>query len=174
MGIITVLGVDPGIRGAIARATYDSESCKVEDVVCARLPTIGIKSKAGRNQQHLDTDSLSQLLRDWVSSRSSVAFVEDVHSMPNQGVVSMFRFGEAKGIVLGILSALFCRCIPIGPRQWKKKLGLTKDKADSVLLAKKLYPDCVISNHNNAEALLLLHYGITECSGLLTDDKCTV
>jgi len=173
MGIITVLGADPGINGAIARATYDPESGRVQDVICMKLPTVKIKSKAGKNQQHLDADNLSRTLKGWLSHGEGVAFVEDVHAMPGQGVVSMFRFGEAKGILVGILSALLCRCVLVGPRQWKNKLGLTGDKGDSLLFASQLYPDCRISNHNQAEALLLLHYGITECFGLLTGDKCT-
>lgn len=79
--------------------------------------------------------------------------------MPKQGVVSTFRFGEARGILLAVFSLLNSEIVLVPTREWKKSLNLSQDKKDSLLRASQLFPDINIANHNQAEALLILYYG---------------
>lgn len=49
-------------------------------------------------------------------------FVEHVHAMPHQGVVSMFSLGKAFGEVIGILSALNQTHYLVRPQTWTKEM----------------------------------------------------
>lgn len=46
--------------------------------------------------------------------------VERVHSLPHQGVKSMFSFGQRYGEVLGLLTALRLDFYTLLPQQWQK------------------------------------------------------
>ena len=49
-------------------------------------------------------------------------FIEKVHSMPGQGVASMFNFGKGYGIWIGILAALKISKTLVTPQEWKKEM----------------------------------------------------
>ncbi len=54
--------------------------------------------------------------------------------MPGQGLASTFRFGQADGIVRGVLGALRIAFVEVPPATWKKHLrldGAEKDVARS-------------------------------------------
>ena len=110
------IGVDPGIRGAIAVV----EEGKVLSVVT--MPTVGEALQRTLNYEVLDdiVQFASNQDRDiwWV--------VERVHSMPRQGVASTFTFGRLYGLVEGYVrqSGLGARFVT--PYQWKSTAGLLK------------------------------------------------
>lgn len=85
------------------------------------------------------------------------AVLENVHAMPKQGVSSTFKFGENKGILRGLLVARRIPYLMVSPAQWKKHMGVTKDKAGTKALAAQLFPRVKV-HHWNAEALLLAEY----------------
>ena len=60
------------------------------------------------------------------SGIGSVAFVwvEKVHAMPGQGVVSMFSFGRNFGMIEGVLAALQLRYEIIPPQDWQRLVGM--------------------------------------------------
>jgi hypothetical protein len=70
-----------------------------------------------------------------------VIVVEKVHSMPGQGVSSMFKFGKNYGIVIGVASGLRHPLVKITPQEWKRANGLIgKEKDASRQLAMELWP----------------------------------
>ena len=92
--------------------------------------------------------------------------VEEVHSMPKQGVASTFKFGQNYGVILGILKALKQQYEVASPRKWKKEFSLNGDKKKSIECCKRLFP-CIDlhktpqsrTDHDGmAEALLLAEY----------------
>ncbi|HNA61479.1 MAG TPA: hypothetical protein PKW79_00175 [Rhabdochlamydiaceae bacterium] len=91
------------------------------------------------------------------------AVVEEVHAMPGQGVVSMFNFGKVYGEVLGILYANHVPVVKVAPPVWKGRLGLSRNKMDSVVLAQKIFSKqkdiFTKKNEAIAEAALIAHYG---------------
>ncbi len=91
------------------------------------------------------------------------AIIEDVNAMPKQGVVSMFRFGYNAGILLGVLQTLDIEILRVKPSAWKSALGLSSNKADSLALACKTFPNYKdyfqrAKDDGRAEAALLAHF----------------
>lgn len=92
--------------------------------------------------------------------------VEEVHSMPKQGVASTFSFGMNYGIILGILKALHQQYDLVTPRKWKKEFSLNGDKKKSIECCKRLFPKVELrkseksrTEHDGmAEALLIAEY----------------
>ena len=161
MSIPCTIGVDPGIHGAIAvyQPSANGDSVEVID-----FPLIATK-KTGR--KHVRNEINENALADWVMNnqgKTYKAYVEQVGSMPKQGVSSTFRFGMAYGIIRGILAA---RCLPyelVAPRKWKKAMGVGKDKDECRLLASRLFPMQAQlfvrkKDANRAEAVLIAVYG---------------
>jgi crossover junction endodeoxyribonuclease RuvC len=119
------LGVDPGQSGAIA-AIADGEPAGFID-----MPVL--TRKAGG--QIVDGARLAAELRALIQRHPGAhitAAVEQVSAMPGQGVSSMFRFGQADGIVRGVLGALGIGLVEVQPVTWKKRMrliGADKDAA---------------------------------------------
>ena len=108
-------------------------------------------------------------LTTWCSLQDehTIAYVEQVHAMPNQGVTSMFNFGKSFGYILGVLDACNIETKLVSPQKWKKEFNLDSDKQKSIDTAKKLFPDvnlfrtnrCTKEHDGMAEALLIAEYG---------------
>lgn len=146
-----VLGIDPGKHGAIA--IYDGEELIVHD-----MPLISNGTK-----DIIDEVSLAQLV-DANSTKIKHAYIEKVGAMPQQGTVSMFSFGEAYGLIKGIIAAHYIRRTLVRPQDWKKALSIPKDKDQSRLRAKELFPNYARyferkKDEGRAEAALIAYYG---------------
>jgi len=153
-----ILGVDPGVNGAIAYLFYPNREIRLLDI-----PSIAIK-KSGRSRKisKIDVRSLVQSLAFLKKTDTRIAYIEDVHSMPKQGVSSSFTFGETKGILIGVLAALGCSYRLVSPNIWKKHFALSSDKKDVLFRARSLYPDLNITRPDQAEAIFILEYGIQQ------------
>lgn len=92
-----------------------------------------------------------------------LAYLEEVHSMPKQGVVSTFNFGMNYGWWQGVLTGLGIPYITIRPQEWQKGLVPKKEnKSDkpSLEVARSMFPDAPLSrkkDHNRADAILIGH-----------------
>lgn len=88
------------------------------------------------------------------------AYLEQVHSSPQQGVVSAFTFGNGFGHLEMALTACGIPFERIRPQAWQKALGcMTKgDKNVSKRRAQELFPSLKIT-HSTADALLIAEYG---------------
>lgn len=92
--------------------------------------------------------------------------LERVGPMPKQGVTSMFNFGQNYGFIQGLLTAYSIPYQLILPRTWKGEFGLNSEKANSVAVCKRLFPDvsllrtdrCKKDHDGMAEALLMAEY----------------
>src|SRR3954453_19372725 len=56
------------------------------------------------------------------------AFVEQVSAMPGQGVSSMFAFGKAYGIILGVIATRSIPVTLVQAAKWKRALNIPKAK----------------------------------------------
>lgn len=92
--------------------------------------------------------------------------LEKVNAMPNQGVVSMFNFGQNYGFIQGVLKAYNIPFELVPPQKWKKEFSVTSDKNTSIEVAKRLFPQvnlkaterCKKDHDGMAEALLIAEY----------------
>lgn len=159
-----ILGVDPGIKGAIA--LYDGTDINVID-----MPSIKAKSRGNEIVW-------SQLADDFIKSEfymADHAYIEQVGAMPGQGVVSMFKFGYAAGGIRGIIAANQIPVTLVTPPVWKKfqgLIGFTKKakSAASRARASDLFPSQCdlfkrVKDDGRAEAALIAHYGYYKLLG---------
>lgn len=149
-----IVAIDLGLTGAIA--VESSGEVAVED-----MPVTTIKGKTVRKAYNIQ--ALAELLRDVIGSDSADVIVEKLHAMPTNGSIGSFSLGIGLGAVRGICAVLGVRLHEVPPTVWKKAMGLSSDKDDSLALARKEFPQLVEElklkkHHNRAEALLLLHY----------------
>lgn len=117
------IGIDPGASGAVA-FLRDGELSAAFD-----MPTV--PRRTGGEQ--VEPALLAQLIRaarGLDPGAHVVAVVEQVGAMPGQGVSSMFRFGDAFGVVRGVLGALGIPLVLAPPAQWKKALQLAGAEKD--------------------------------------------
>ena len=103
-----IIGIDPGLSGAIAIL----ENNKVLNIF-----EIPVMSEGKKNKRQLNSAQLVRLLKENISENEEVSIVvEQVNAMPGQGVTSMFNFGQTFGAIKGICAALglpifFCKTI---------------------------------------------------------------
>lgn len=88
-----------------------------------------------------------------------VAVLEQVHSMPGQGVTSCFTFGEGYGALQMALIAAGIPFVKVTPQKWQKALSCMTggDKNVSKRKAQELFPTIKVT-HAIADSLLLAHY----------------
>lgn len=124
--LMIICGIDPGFTGALAFISKN----KIESI--KDMPLV----KVGRKKQ-VCAKSVAALLLQF---SPQIAVIENVHSMPAQGVASTFTFGYNAGILLGVCEALGIHTVMVAPQVWKGALALSVNKRDSILLAKKKWP----------------------------------
>lgn len=155
MSNINVIGIDVGAKGAIA--IIDNNYVDVFDT-----PIMKIDGKTV-----VDAKKYADLIRTLLKPNTKV-LIEQVHSMPKQGVASTFAFGKSFGITIGICAALNAEYEFITPQKWKRHHnlnGLEREEAKSEArsLASILYPDLKnkfeLKKHDGrAEAILIARY----------------
>ena len=87
--------------------------------------------------------------------------MEQVHSMPHQGVSSTFSFGRAVGVISAVCELTRYPVHLVTPQRWKKHFHLTADKNESLDMARYLWPEAKLKlkkDINKAEALLIAEY----------------
>lgn len=141
------IGIDPGKKGALAYILESRDGkLTVNAVNMEQLPFI--------------LHRLSML------DLPIRCCLEKVHAMPKQGVTSTFSFGENYGWIRGLLEAHGISYQAVPPEKWKKEFGLSSDKAQSVEVCKRLYPEAHllptarsrVPSDGMAEALLMAEY----------------
>ena len=116
-----IIGVDPGASGAIAILEDTGKLVHVFD-----MPSVEIIS-GGKAKRRVSPEMLAAELRLY-ADQGAVAYVEQVGAMPGQGVSSMFAFGQAFGIVLGVMAGLAIPTQTVTPAKWKKDMKLNQGK----------------------------------------------
>jgi len=149
---MNIIGIDPGQTGAIA---FLKRNMDLEEVTFFDMPTSG---------KHVDPILITHIIMGQGLSDIRLCGIEDVHSMPKQGVASSFKFGRSLGVVEGVIGALLIPYQMVRPQEWKKHYGLIrKEKDESRRTALKLYPTYAEElkrkkDIGRAEALLIARY----------------
>ena len=154
----SVLGIDPGLSGAIALYTPETRALVIYDTPTFTL-TRGAKAK-----REPDATELARIID--ASGPISHAFVEQVNAMPGQGVSSVFAFGKVYGLALGIVAANFIPLTLVAPLKWKRALSVPADKDGARARASQLLPEHAAlwsraKDDGRAEAALIAYYGST-------------
>lgn len=156
-----VCGIDPGVTGALAFIGPGGR-CALED-----LPTIEVPG-AGRTNRKLCGRGLADLLRKHVPpDEVCMVVIEDVHTMPGNksGASANTSLMHSKGVIEGVLGVLRVEIRLVNSQRWKRFYGLGKDKKESLVKARVLFPAIQgkltrVMDNNRAEALLIANYGL--------------
>lgn len=166
---MVVIGIDPGISGALALVDHGKRLVHLHDMpVMAR----GAGTATVKNQ--VAPSALAQLLAQMtggLDKNEILVLIEAVAAMPKQGVATMFSLGHTAGIIEGVVAARGYPHRLVTPAQWKKAMGIIMPKgadkghAKNIALkeASRLYPEADlhrVKDHNRAEAVLIARYGI--------------
>jgi crossover junction endodeoxyribonuclease RuvC len=149
-----ILGIDPGFSGALASLNLSDGSLNVFD-----MPIIG--NKNGKTE--INHRMLFELIAPPPGAMLMVV-LEQVATMPGQGISSAFRFGQGYGALEMAIAAHQMQVRYTRPAQWKKHFGLSKDKGASRGLATQRFPPNAqsfsrVKDDGRAEAALIALYG---------------
>lgn len=150
------LGIDPGLSGAIAFIFEDNSAYSY------RMPVLEmIKNK--KKKRTYDIKAIKNLIETIQQDHTVSAIIENVHTMPNQGVTSQGMVMYGKGVLEAVLTCLGVSYTLVSPVKWKNKMlpGQKGLKDASRLKAQQLFPDIDLhlkKDHDRAEALLLAEY----------------
>jgi crossover junction endodeoxyribonuclease RuvC len=149
-----VLGVDPGLTGALALIETSLDILLIRDMPVALSGT--------GTRREIVPSLLAKLI---VDLDPEVVFVERVNALPKQGVSSVFTFGQGYGMIRGVLGALQIPTHLVAPGAWKRAVGLGADKTAARARVMALFPRDAsffqrVKDHDRAEAALLAWYGI--------------
>ena len=151
-----IIGIDPGLSGAIA---------VLENNQVLNIFDIPVMSEGKKNKRQLNSALLVNLLKENINREEEVAVVvEQVNAMPGQGVTSMFNFGQTFGALKGICAALELPIFFVRPSKWKKHFELINSSKDaSRTKAIEMYPK--LSNQlskkkdvNKSDAILIARF----------------
>ena len=148
------IGIDPGLRsGAYAALDHHGGYLEAGDI-----PQEGDRISA--------KDFKEVLMRLLPKGDTMEVCIELVHTRPGQGSVSTGRFLRATGAIEAVCSLTATTPVMyVTPKEWKKHYGLSANKGDSVVLAKRLWPEAPlkrVKDHGRAEALLIAEFGRQE------------
>ena len=126
-----VLGIDPGLSGALALLDTVSMELTVWD-----MPVVEVLRNRV-NKREVNPAGVADLI---AGNGIEHCYIERVGAMPNQGVTSVFSFGRSAGILEGILAAYEIPYTLVTPQAWQKAAGVRDGKDASRLRAAQLFP----------------------------------
>ncbi len=118
-----VIGIDPGLSGAIA---------VLNDKKVLKIIEMPVMAEGKKNKKQLNSAQLVNIIKENINDNEEIAVVvEQVNAMPGQGVTSMFNFGQTFGAIKGVCAALSLPIFFVRPSKWKKYFELINSSKDS-------------------------------------------
>ena len=118
-----IIGIDPGLSGAIA---------VLEDNKVLGIYDMPVMAEGKKNKRQLNSAQLVNIIKDNINTKEEITVVvEQVNAMPGQGVTSMFNFGQTFGAIKGVCAALNLSIFFVRPSKWKKHFELINSSKDS-------------------------------------------
>ena len=118
-----IIGIDPGLSGAIA---------VLQDVKVLSLFEMPVMAEGKKNKRQLNSAQLVNIIKENINGDEEIAvIVEQVNAMPGQGVTSMFNFGQTFGAIKGVCAALRLPIFFVRPSKWKKHFELINSSKDA-------------------------------------------
>lgn len=160
---VTVLGIDPGLDGALAVV-----NSKTGIVTIVDMPTNEML-RNGKRKREIDASYLAYLLGAPEVAPVKDVYVELVNASPQMGVTSAFTFGEGKGVLRGVLAAMGFSITYVTPQVWQRAMRVRKGKDASRARAAELFPHSAgefrrVKDHGRADAALIAAWGLATIS----------
>ena len=150
-----IVGIDPGLNGAIALYDAVENTFEVHD-----MPVVEV-IRGGKRKREV----VAALVADIIAGRAiAEAYLERVGAMPGQGVTSMFSLGRSVGIIEGVLGAYEIPVTIVPPKTWQKALDVRDGKDGARERAMALFPKHADlfkrkKDDGRADATLIAFYG---------------
>lgn len=146
-----VVGIDPGISGAIAVVTSGV-------VACHDMPTIEINGK-----RRVDPLGIRDILATLDLEGIDAVVLEHVQGVQGTGATSAFSFGRSFGVTEGVIAGMTLPLTLVRPQAWTKALGVSRDKGQHRQAAANLWPRQAalfarVKDDGRADAALLCHW----------------
>ena len=151
-----IIGIDPGLSGAIA---------VLEEKKILGIFDMPVMAEGKKNKRQLNSAQLVNIIKEYIEKDIEITVVvEQVNAMPGQGVTSMFNFGQTFGAIKGVCAALNLPIFFVRPSKWKKHFELINSSKDaSRTKVIEMYPS--IANQlkkkkdlNKSDAILIARY----------------
>lgn len=157
-----ILGIDPGLHGALAFVELVGGTPRVE---VFDMPIVA-KQVNNISRSRIDKPALAELIASRIHTLRCVV-IEDVHALPKDGPVQAFTFGYGLGLLHGICQVYDLSVVNVPPHSWKSKYRLNSDKHKSRTVASRFFPHNASAwsrakDDGRAEAALLGLLGFTE------------
>lgn len=160
-----IIGVDPGLSGALA-VMVNGSLVEIED-----MPTMS-RQVGGKERRYVAVDALDSIvrsiIRSWVGPADEVlCVIEEVGARPKEGAVGAFAFGKGVGALEGVIVGQSIPRQYVQPALWKRQLKLRKGKDVSRQRAMERFPDhrdefIRVKDDGRAEAALIAHWAFQE------------
>lgn len=168
------VGIDPGVKGAIAIIRKTTDSITVEAI--HDMPVITKTLASGKTRSRVDAVALHQILSQDHRITGRIC-IEDVCARPGEGATNAFTFGHVLGVTEAIARITGAEVQMVTPQRWKNAYGLTSHKGESRHLAQALSGDAETfrraKDDGRAEAYLLAAWGasdgLVEHQGVMLD-----
>ena len=151
-----IIGIDPGLSGAIAI---------LKDKKVLSLFEMPVMAEGKKNKRQLNSSQLANIIKENTKNvEETVVIVEQVNAMPGQGVTSMFNFGQTFGAIKGVCATLELPIFFVRPSKWNKHFELINSSKDaSRTKVIEMYP--TLSKHlskkkdvNKSDAILIARF----------------
>ena len=152
---VRVIGIDPGLSGALAVVNSVDGTFTVEAVY--DLPTYSETTSTGKNRRYIDPVALSKL----IASLGPVDkfTVERLSAPPGISGMAAYSLGATSATLATVLRMAGVSYRLTSPVVWKRALGVPADKEAARQFACKLFGQDkhwpLKKSHNRAEAALL-------------------
>jgi crossover junction endodeoxyribonuclease RuvC len=158
----TILGIDPGLDGAIAVLTDSGELVAIHD-----MPTL---LDGAKGRRAVNPALFASII---YSTQANRAYCELIGPRPSDGSVGAFGFGRTRGIIEGVLAAAGVPLALIAPPIWKRRAGIppgkeNKDSARSVAISRWPSQAALFARKcdcDRAEAALIAFAGLIKPAG---------
>lgn len=125
-----ILGIDPGLDGAVAILKKTGELVEIYD-----MPTL---EDGAKGRRAVNPALFASII---YSSHATAAFCELIGPRPTDGTTGAFGFGRSRGIIEGCLAAIGIPLVMIAPPVWKRAANIApgkenKDSARSVAISR--------------------------------------
>jgi crossover junction endodeoxyribonuclease RuvC len=108
-----VLGIDPGLDGAIAILTEAGELVAIHD-----MPTL---EDGAKGRRAVNPALFASII---YGSHATLAYCELVGPRPTDSTTGAFGFGRSRGIIEGVLAAAGIPLAMIAPPVWKRAANI--------------------------------------------------
>lgn len=155
-----ILGVDPGVRGALAFLGTDG-ALKVHDMPIRQA------MRTGKVKNEIDPVGLQKIVRSGVpADQTALVVMEDLNTFAGGSVQTMGSLEATKAVIRTVMELNRLDVAFISPRTWQSFFGIKRTqssdtKEQSLKLARELYgrDHCPLAKHDGrADAILIARY----------------